>query len=180
MSQSGKQDTAVNLLEVSNLASQLMAQYSLDGWSFAFNKNKRRLGVCKQDSKRIELSAVFAERNSSEQVVDTILHEIAHALVGVCHGHDRRWKDMCLALGCNPEACSDEAQMPVGYWQARCPCCRTLFARHRRPTSLRGRYCGPCGPEKGTLTFADVRVPRQKRSSVSIDGEVQQLVLKLF
>ena len=155
----------MQLSEAHDLAERFLDfhELTLRGWTFRFNRNKRRLGVCKQDERRIELSEHYVRHNNREHVIDTILHEIAHALVGTQHGHDDVWKSMCLRIGASPASCSSTAVMPEGYWQARCPGCTTVFTRHRRPRRLRGRYCVACGPERGQLIFSDVRVPRAPR-----------------
>ena len=44
-----------------------------------------------------------------KHVLDTILHEIAHALVGSHHKHDAVWKAKCKEIGCDPKATSDVA-----------------------------------------------------------------------
>ena len=153
----------MQLSEAKEIALRLIQHHGLAGWTFKFNRNKRRLGVCKQDDKRIELSEHYVVRNDRGHVVDTILHEIAHAIVGTQHGHDDVWKEMCLRIGATPSSCSNTAKMPEGYWQARCPGCCATFTRHRRPRRLRGRYCVACGPERGQLTFRDMRVVKQPR-----------------
>ena len=35
-----------------------------------------------------------------DHIRDTILHEIAHALVGPCHGHDAVWRQKAREIGC--------------------------------------------------------------------------------
>lgn len=183
----------MEVTEAKEVASRLIELHGLEGWSFRFNRNKRRLGVCKQDSKKIELSEYYVIRNSSEHVIDTILHEIAHALVGTAHGHDDVWKAMCLRVGCTPTSCSSTAIMPEGDWQAKCHGCHTVFSRHRRPRRLRGRYCVACGPDRGQLVFRDaraVKAPRpvinmpqhlpQQQPAAHIAETPQQLVLKLL
>lgn len=139
------------------IALDLMSNYGLSGWSFKFNKSKRMLGICKAGTKRIELSYAYVFKNDESHVRDTILHEIAHAIVGVEHGHDDVWKEMCIRLGCNPKACDSTAVLPQGAWQARCANCMTLFSRHRKPEMLSGMYCKKCGPSKGKLLFKKVR-----------------------
>jgi len=159
---------------------RLMSRYGLVDWSFKFNSDKLRLGTCKEHIKRIELSEHYVHRNSIEHVTDTILHEIAHALVGVVHGHDEVWKDMCNRLGCTPRACEKEVKMPVGDWQAICQACRKLFTRHRKPAQVRGLYCLACGPEVGRLTFKNSRLTYQKRVERASESSDKQLMIKIF
>lgn len=176
----------MELREAEEVATRLIELYSLPGWSFKFNRNKRRLGVCKQHEKRIELSEHYVLRNTNEHVMDTILHELAHALVGTEHGHDDVWKEMCLKIGATPSSCSNTAVMPDGYWQAKCPGCHTIFSRHRRPRRLRGRYCVACGPDMGKLVFRDMRVMHEIRKPAPSPAKPQvaetprQLILKLL
>jgi predicted SprT family Zn-dependent metalloprotease len=182
----------MELSETQAIATSLIEKHGLTDWSFKFNRNKRRLGVCKQDDKRIELSEHYVLHNDLEHVTDTILHEIAHALVGTEHGHDDVWKEMALSIGSTPSSCSSTAKMPDGYWQARCPGCLTVFTRHRRPRRLKGRYCVACGPDRGQLIFRDMRVtnmPKPKAKPAAIAASLpkpdeistpKQLLLKLL
>src|SRR6202021_1020386 len=110
-------------------ARQLMLLHGLSEWEFGINNNVRRAGVCYYPRKsapgRIELSAHFMERNSEEEIRDTILHEIAHALVGPGHGHDAVWQAKSLETGANPErGYAKEVEM--------------LKGRGRGPAPLRG------------------------------------------
>ena len=55
----------------------------------AYDSAKRRAGVCRFATQTLGLSAPLTTLHSEVEVRDTILHEIAHALVGPRHGHDR-------------------------------------------------------------------------------------------
>ncbi len=80
--------------------------------------------------------------HSEDEVLDTILHEIAHALVGPQHGHDAVWRAKAREIGCSGERCvsSDSARVP-GDWVGRCPAGHEKH-RHRAPTRLMS--CGEC------------------------------------
>jgi SprT protein len=139
-------------LRVQKLACTLLTVHGLDGWSFAFNRRKRAMGYCYYGRKTVELSIYFVERNPEPVIRDTLLHEIAHALIGPEHGHDQAWKEKCLEIGAKPERFGS-ANMPVGRWRARCSSCGKAFHRHRRPKRLQGWYCLHCGLERGMLEW---------------------------
>ena len=142
------------LAGVRQVALELMHRHGLHDWSFGFNRRKRSLGLCVYHRKAIELSVHLIERNGPEEVLDTILHEIAHALVGPNHGHDAVWKRKCLEVGASPKSCG-QAEMFEGRWRARCNFCGTNFHRHRKPKRLKGWFCRQCGPERGGLKWQD-------------------------
>jgi predicted SprT family Zn-dependent metalloprotease len=140
-------------LAVQRLATQLLAAHGLHDWSFAFNRRKLQMGLCRYDPRVIELSLHFIARNDDAAIRDTLLHEIAHALVGPGHGHDGVWKRKCLEIGARPERCCNEANMPEGRWRALCGACGKVHHKHRRPKRLVGWYCRTCGRIRGQLTW---------------------------
>lgn len=164
------------------MAVDFLEAYELTDWTFKFNNSRRMLGICKAGKKQIEMSAAYVFQNEEAHVRDTILHEIAHALVGVEHGHDDVWKEMCRLVGCSPKACDNSAQLPAGTWQARCTNCLTLFNRHRKPVQLSGIYCKRCGPAKGKLLFKKIRKGTFKPVAAAKVGRIKaprQLTLPL-
>lgn len=152
MSSAPPMPTTNSFLDVATYALALIRHHGLHDWGFAWNRRKTAMGLCRYEDKRIELSGYFVARNSVQEIHDTILHEIAHALVGPTHGHDEVWQAKCLEIGAVPRRCG-QADMPKGRYRATCPGCSRSFHRHRRPT--RGKYfCRPCGPQNGGLTWS--------------------------
>lgn len=154
--------------EIRRLALELMALHGLADWRFSFNNRKRHLGLCRFTVRTIELSVYFVERNGLDEIRDTILHEIAHALVGPGHGHDRVWKQKCLEVGARPQRCI-RADMPRGRWQVRCGGCGRQFCRHRKPKVRAGLHCRLCGPEQGQLLWLvdDPDGPREESKTTT-------------
>lgn len=131
-----------------------MQAFGLGGWKFGFNRRVRSLGLCRYGLQRIELSIHLVRAGQGSETRLTLLHEIAHALVGPNHGHDAVWKAKAAEVGARPERCSRaEIDMPVGRWAAACGGCNVVFRRHRRPRRMTGWFCRPCGRERGALTW---------------------------
>lgn len=115
-------------------AERLMVGHGLTaaGWIFRFDHSKLRFGVCRHHRKVISLSRHLTELNNEEQVIDTIKHEIAHAIVGVGHGHDATWKRMAAQCGAKPERCYDHGvTQPKGKYQGVCMDCGHTFERYK-------------------------------------------------
>jgi predicted SprT family Zn-dependent metalloprotease len=136
-------EQVMDLKELEAIVSREMAKHGLQGWSFGLANTKRRLGVCKVQSKRIEIAEFYALNNPPESVLDTLLHEIAHALAGPRAGHGPKWKSIASQLGATPRACDNSAETAVkpGDWQATCSACKRVIHRYKRPMSLTGYRC---------------------------------------
>lgn len=132
----------MDLADVRRLGEALLAEHGPAGWTFALDHAKRRAGLCRYDKKTISVSRHLMALYDEPRVRDTILHEIAHALVGHEHGHDVVWKRTAEALGCSGERLVDvEAPKLPAPWQGTCPAGHT-YERHRRPT--RAASCTRC------------------------------------
>jgi predicted SprT family Zn-dependent metalloprotease len=114
----------MNVYAAARLAKQLMVRHKLIGWRFTFDKAARRFGQCSYHLQTITISEPLVVRNSEEEVRDTILHEIAHALVGAGHGHDAVWKNVARQIGARPEAYYDADSVTAveGKWIGLCKC----------------------------------------------------------
>lgn len=139
----------MNLIEAAHLARSLLAQHGLTGWTFSYDHARRRFGRCDYTHKRITLSKPLTFLNPLDEVRDTVLHEIAHALTPGDH-HGPRWRAMCRQIGAKPSRCYTDERVispprkPAPY-QIGCPRC-DWWADRRRNT--RKHYvCAKCrGP----------------------------------
>jgi predicted SprT family Zn-dependent metalloprotease len=126
----------MDLSDAATLARNLMIKHGLGQWIFEFSRCKSSFGAVRHASKRITLSAPLSEINSVAEVTDTILHEIAHALVGRGVGHGPAWKLKAQLIGARPERCYNTADVktPVRPWQGVCTTCNKKVLRYRRRT----------------------------------------------
>jgi hypothetical protein len=133
----------MDLKELEDIANREMMKHGLHDWTFGLADTKRQLGVCKYRTKRIEIAEYYALNSSPQTVLDTLLHEIAHAIAGPAARHGPVWKAVAVRLGATPRACdnSPETVVTPGDWQATCPACKTTFHRYNRPRSLSGYRC---------------------------------------
>lgn len=135
-------DTAV----AQTLALDLMTEHGLTGtgWTFDFDRAKRRAGACHWRTKRITLSRSFVELNGEPEVRDTILHEIAHAHVGAAAGHGPVWRKMARSIGCSATR-TTTAQITAEphRYIAECPAGHVAARYRRKPSAgmLKGGYC---------------------------------------
>lgn len=123
----------MELRAAAELGTELMARHGLHGWVLTFDRARTRAGVCRPRLRQISLSAHLTRLHPEDEVRDTILHEIAHALVGAEHGHDEAWQAKALAIGSSGQRCSSaDAPRIEGSWVGRCANGH-LTHRHRRP-----------------------------------------------
>lgn len=137
------------LAEVEALARGLLARHKASSglgadWTFGFDLSTTRGGVCRYADRRIDLSVSYCHRATRAEIEDTLLHEIAHALVGHKHHHDAVWRAAARAIGCTAERCHDVDHTPAR-WVGECGCGRS-WQRQRLSRRLRlGSRCPRCG-----------------------------------
>ena len=127
-------------------AEMLLEKHGLASWRFGFDQAMRRGGRCAFDQQEISLAEQFAYTASVEEVTDTILHEIAHALVGQKHGHDRIWKATAQRIGCTGRV-THNVDFSTARWILTCTTCGWREPRLRR---RKGLICTSC---KGAVEF---------------------------
>jgi hypothetical protein len=170
-----KGEVDVEILDARRLAAGLMRRHGLDDWRLVFDNAKTRAGICRAVPREIGLSRVLTQLHSEAEVTDTILHEIAHALVGPAHGHDAIWRAKALAIGCSAKRCvSSSAARAAGPWVGTCPVGHRT-TRHRQPTRVQS--CGYCSRTFDPLTVLDWTFKGQRvRMHPSYEAERRGIV----
>lgn len=111
-------------------------------FSFKFDSGKKRFGLCSFSKKTISISKSLTLLNDENEVINTILHEVAHALAGYGVGHSDKWRITAKSIGCDGERCYDSAlviQEPRPY-KGVCPGCNRTVLKYRRKRIS----CGKC------------------------------------
>jgi hypothetical protein len=91
-----------------------MNKHGLQSWAVRLNQNadSHFLGLCSHRDKCIILSAHHVDIHPDPDVINTIFHEIAHALTPG-HSHDDVWQSKAKEIGCdNTLPCSNLSLSP--------------------------------------------------------------------
>jgi predicted SprT family Zn-dependent metalloprotease len=146
---------------IAQLARALLARYQLGQWSFQFDHATKRAGCCHYTAHIISLSAEFAKRAPDEEIKDTILHEIAHAVVGKDHHHDAVWRAKAVEIGCTGRRCHDLQFTPPRYLMKCERGCWVGTAERRR----RGMVCRRCRGKILYQTYTEERWNSERAKS---------------
>lgn len=97
--------------QIELVARFLMDEHGLQNVWLTFRHMTCTLGQYSKRKNRIQLSTYFIALKSYRIMVNTVLHEIAHALTPG-HGHDLIWKQKEKEIGALPKArASDEQRL---------------------------------------------------------------------
>lgn len=131
----------MNNINTLRLLRRHMDANGLQDWSSRLDGATKRFGVCWRTRKRITISRKMSEINDCQTVLQTILHEIAHALAPLYEHHGNTWKGICISIGASPERCYDSQKVVAvpSRYTGTCPLCQNTFQRTKRPT--RKNYC---------------------------------------
>lgn len=148
----------MNVAKALRDARALLAVHGLRGWTVALDNGKRRAGACHYSKRTITLSRYLTEMHSEDEVRNTILHEIAHALCPG-QGHNHVWRRMCLSIGGNGKAYHNAAVVQ-GRYEGTCPNGHKSY-RHRMTRGVKaGASCGKCNPHRFDERYRLVWVDR--------------------
>lgn len=114
------------------------------GWEFGFDNAKRRAGLCDYSRRRITVSRYLAAASSDDDVRQTLLHEVAHALVGHAAAHGPAWRAAARRIGYTGERLHHgPIAVDRAAWVGRCSAGHVHY-RFRRPAGQLA--CGICSP----------------------------------
>ena len=134
----------MDIFEAKRQAIYHMTKHNLiqTGWKFQLDTAKRRFGYCSYTRKIISLSQPLTTVNNEVEVLDTILHEIAHALTPKAH-HGPIWMAKCIELGCRPVRCYTTVNViaVASRYKAKCGACGSLFERLKQVKRFRRVAC---------------------------------------
>jgi hypothetical protein len=124
-----------------SVAVALLREHGLSDWKFRFDKARARIGYCNSTHKTISLSEPLTLLASDETIRDTLLHEIAHALVGAENQHNHVWRTKAIAIGCSGNRTCDDVRIQ-GKYKLICPNGHIAGYPHRRTSKKRS--CATC------------------------------------
>ncbi len=90
--------------------------HGLTNWKIRLNQNPNApfLGLCSHKDKCIILNAHHVDQHPEKELRNTILHEVAHAIVGPGHAHDEVWAAKAKEIGCdNVQPCANFSLSPM-------------------------------------------------------------------
>jgi hypothetical protein len=127
---------------IRKLTRNLMDQYGLTNWTFAFDRARNRAGYCNRTRKQISLSGPLMSIWPQDACQMVILHEIAHALT--TGHHTAEWRRTFVSMGGDGRTCWDSSdgrpQLPPKY-TGKCPNGHP-HTRERKPAP--GLSCNSC------------------------------------
>lgn len=138
----------MDLKEAQQMAFWLLDEYGLQHWKFEFDNAKRRFGACHYRTRTITMSRHLVALNDRDRVLNTLTHEVAHALTpGESHGP--KWQAKHIELGGDGKRCySEDTERPEAPWTLVCAACDKRYPRYRK-----SRYSYMCRKCKATLEW---------------------------
>ena len=88
-----------NVGELMAYTRKMIKEHNLHGWDVQICNSTTCMGLCKYDIHRIVLSR-FCLKMENREIIDTVLHEIAHAMLPAGEGHSKEWVRVAKSIGC--------------------------------------------------------------------------------
>lgn len=140
---------AMSHREVIEEAERLLAEHNLSE-TVKVRMNPRLLKVygrvCwTRPTWTLEMSSKLVDANDREETLNTIRHEVAHAIAGPHAKHGPAWRAACRLTGARPERCytSDAVNAVNVAWIAECTGCGKEIGTWTREPKFTVRYHRP-------------------------------------
>jgi SprT protein len=149
---------ARQLVKVQALARRYLDAHGLRDWKVEWGRSKVDAGTCDYSVPALRFSAPLMSVWTMAQCEDTVLHELAHALVGPGKGHGPEWKAKCRELGIKPvRTWGGDGERVVSKYVGKCPNGHET-PRNRRPKGhLSCAKCSKRFDERYLLTWYERR-----------------------
>ena len=146
----------MDLGEARKVAVEMLCDSGLTskGWTFYFDNATGRAGQTNFYEKSITLTCLGTKIASEDDVRQTMLHEIAHALVGCGHAHDSVWletarsigyrQDRTMSLDTEAQRAYTQAIADASKWEGRCAISRKVLTRAQRLGKRKRRLICKC------------------------------------
>lgn len=157
----------MNIKDVEQLARETMNKHGLHGWRLKMIRSLSVAGRCWRSKKLLELSIDYMEVYDHHHVMDTILHEIAHALDTTRYKtvndkryaggerkiqlhHDDVWKSIARSIGCSAMRCVDpKAPRPnretsSARYKGVCPAGHISYRKRMGKHTMSHTSCAKC------------------------------------
>ncbi len=107
--------TEAELEEFADWVVKRLTGFELWGWKFGFANGATRVAHCDFDYKEIMISLEHSRYGTEAELNEIILHEIAHAITGHHHHHDKHWKECAQMIGATGNRCQAMKYIPPRY-----------------------------------------------------------------
>ncbi len=133
-----------SLIQTQLEANALLREHGLaaQGWTFVWDYARKRGGQCNYSRKTISMSKYLVPLWDADQVRETLIHEVAHALCGPGYGHGRVWQLQARAIGFQRGTRTHSNETVPGRYLAICDHCGVeVMRKHRMSPAMRqGRH----------------------------------------
>lgn len=128
------------------LGTNLLTKHGLtaQGWAIRLDRAVTRLGQCNYATKTITLAYHATLVNGADIVNNTILHEIAHALVGPGQGHGLVWKLKAKEIGCDASRTGQILVKAPHKYELHCASCSRMIRKYYRRPHISLTAYHPC------------------------------------
>lgn len=128
-----------------------------EGWRYGGElRAAHTLGRTYYRDKKIRLSKHLLEQAEEKDILDTILHEVAHVIAGPGAKHGPVWKAHATRLGATPRAATHDVHIEVDK-RYEGTCAHGCTFKYARRPSARTMLHGYCPKHRATITWMDKR-----------------------